>query len=100
MRRTFIDPTARALVIPAGTGILGGFYLAFMALRAGDSMHFDVTPLSTAFALGAGLAIAAGMVVVMRLGERQIGARFALAFGTLVFTLLTLRSVCECSCAR
>jgi hypothetical protein len=74
LRRRFQESRAQALLIPVGAAILGGFYLAFTALRAGDSMHFDVTPLSTAFALVAGVAIAAGVVVVMRLGERQIGA--------------------------
>jgi hypothetical protein len=84
---------ARALLIPVGAAILGAFYLAFIALRAGDSMHFDVTPLSTAFALAAGLAIAAGLVVVIRLGERQIGAKFALAAATLVFAVLAMFSI-------
>lgn len=91
--RRFQESRVQALLIPVGAASLGGFYLAFTALRAGDSMHFDVTPLSTAFALVAGLAIAAGVVVVIRLGERQIGARFALAAGTLVFAILALFSI-------
>ncbi len=88
--RRLNPPTAHALLIPIGAGILGAFYLAFTALRAGDSRHFDVTPLSTACALAGGLAIAAGTAVVLRLGEGSLGARFALAIGTLVFAVLAI----------
>lgn len=93
MRRLFQDPITQALLIPVGAAILGSVYLAFMALRAGDSMHFDVTPLSTAFALMAGLAIAAGVVVVLRLREGSVGARFAVAVGALVFAVLAVFSI-------
>jgi hypothetical protein len=89
----FNVPAARAPLIPIGAGILGAFYLAFMALRAGDGRHFDVTQLSTAFALVAGLAIAAGITVLLRLGEGSLGARFALAAGTLVFAVLAVFSI-------
>ena len=88
--RRFSDPYAQAVLIAIGAGILGSFYLAFMALRAGDSSHFDVTPLPTAFALVAGLAITTGIAVVLRLRERSLGARFALAIGTLVFAVLAI----------
>lgn len=93
VRTSFQDSITQALLIPVGAGILGGFYLAFMALRAGDSMHFDVTPLSTAFAFTTGLAIAAGMMVVLRLREGAVGARFALAVGALVFAVLAMFSI-------
>src|SRR5437867_12177027 len=82
-----------APLIPVGAGILAGCYLAFMALRAGDSMHFDVTPLSTTFALAAGLAIVAGLVVVLGAHEGAIGARFAVAAGALVFGVLAIFSI-------
>jgi hypothetical protein len=93
MRRPFQGPIAQALLIPVGAAILGGFYLAFMALRAGDSRHFDVTPLSAAFALAAGVAIAAGIAVLLRLGDGSLGARFALAAGTLVLAVLAMFSI-------
>lgn len=90
MRTLLHDSISQALLIPVGAGILGGLYLGFMALRAGDTMYFDVTPLSTAFALTAGLAIVAGVVVALRLREGAVGSRFALAVGTLVFAVLAM----------
>lgn len=93
MRRPFQRSIAQAVLIVLGAGILGIFYLAFMALRAGDSMHFDVTPLSIAFALLAGLTIVAGVVVVTRLGEASIGARFAVAIAALVVAVLAILSI-------
>jgi hypothetical protein len=81
------------LLIAAGGGVLGSLYLGFIALRAGDSMHFDVTPLSTAFAFMAGLAIAAGVVGLLRLGEVSLGARFTVAIGLLVFGGLAIFSI-------
>lgn len=84
---------AQLVLIPLGAALLGGFYLGFMTLRAGDTMHIDVTPYSTAFALVAGLAIAAGVVIVLRLREIAIGARFGIAVGGLVFGVLALFSI-------
>jgi hypothetical protein len=93
MRRPFQSSIMQAVLIAMGAVFLGGFHLAFIALRAGDSMHFDVTPLSTAFALVAGLAIAAGVVVVVRLREAPIAARFAVAIGALVVAGLAIFSI-------
>lgn len=87
------DSRAQLVLIPLGAALLGGFYLGFMTLRAGDTMHIDVTPYSTAFALVAGLAIAAGVVIVLRLREIAIGARFGFAVGGLVFGVLALFSI-------
>lgn len=86
-------PIAPALMIPLGAAFLAAFYLAFTALRAGDSMHIDVTPLSIGFAFGAGLAIAAGAVVVILLREGALGVRFTIAIGLLVFAVLAMFSI-------
>jgi hypothetical protein len=92
--RTLLQrPVAQVLVIAADALLLACFYLAFMTLRAGDSMHFDVSPLSIAFAFVAGLAISAGVWVMLRLGEARIGARFALGAGLLVFAVLAMFSI-------
>src|ERR1700687_3127495 len=48
--------SVRLLMIPLGAALLSGFYLAFTALRAGDTMHIEVTPHSTALAVVAGSA--------------------------------------------
>jgi len=87
------DSRARLLLIPLGAALLGGFYLAFMTLRAGDTMHIDVTPYSTAFAFVAGVAIAAGVAIVLRLREVAVGTRFGIAVGGLVFGVLALFSI-------
>ena len=44
------DSKAHLLLISLGAALLSGVYLAFTTLRAGDSIHIDVTPYSTAFA--------------------------------------------------
>lgn len=93
VRRRFRDPMMQALLIPVGAASLGGSYLAFMALRAGESTHFDVTPLSAVFAFVAGIAIAAGVVAILRLREGSVGAMFALAVGTLIFAVLAVFSI-------
>ena len=87
------DSRAQLLLISLGAALLSGFYLAFMTLRAGDTMHIDVTPYSTAFAFVAGLAIVAGVVIVLRLREIAVGARFGIAAGGLVFGVLALFSI-------
>lgn len=84
---------APSLMILCGAVFLGAFYLAFTAWRAGDTMHIDVTPYSTAYAFLAGLVIAAGLVVVLHLREGALGARFGIAAGGLVFGLLALFSI-------
>lgn len=82
-----------ALMILVGSGLLGVFYLGLTRLRAGDSMHIEVTPYSTAYAFLAGLVIAAGLVVVLRLREPAVAARFGIAIGGLVFGVLALFSI-------
>lgn len=82
-----------ALLIPMIAAAMSGLYLALVALRAGDSAHFDVTPLSIGFALAAGLAVASGAVALLRLRQGSVGPRFALAVGALVFALLALFSI-------
>lgn len=72
---------------------LSGLSLALVALRAGDSAHIDVTPLSIGFAFAAGLAVASGAVALLRLRQGSVGPRFALAVGALVFALLALFSI-------
>jgi hypothetical protein len=84
---------AQLLLIPLGAVLLGVFYLAFMTLRAGDTMHIDVTPYSTAVAFVAGLAIASGVVIVVRVREIAVGTRFGIAIGGLVFGVLALFSI-------
>jgi len=93
IRELLQDSRSQALLVPLGAAFLASFYLAFMALRAGDTMHIDVTALSTAFAFCAGLAIAAGLAVVLLLHEGALGARFGLAIGLLVFALLAMFSI-------
>ncbi len=87
------DSRVHLLLIPLGAALLSGFYLVFTTLRAGDSMHIDVTLLSTAFAFCAGLAIASGVVIVLRLREFAVGARFTIAVGGLVFGALAIFSI-------
>jgi hypothetical protein len=87
------DPRVQALMIPVGAAILGWSYLGVTALRAGDSRYIDVTPLSTAFAVAAGTAIASGVIAVMRSREVSVGARFALAVGSLIFAVLAVFSI-------
>jgi hypothetical protein len=87
------DWLAPASKILLGAAFLVVFYLTFTSLRAGDTMHIDVTPLSTAFAFCAGLAITAGAVVVLFLREGAVGARFSIAIGLLVFAMLAIFSV-------
>jgi hypothetical protein len=93
LSRPFESSIVPVFLIAASAGVLGGLYLAFITLRAGDSMHFDVTPLSTAFAFMAGLAIASGVAALLRLREASLGARFALAIGLLVFGGLAIFSI-------
>jgi hypothetical protein len=85
--------SVQLLMIPLGAALLMAFYLAVTALRAGDTMHIDVTPYSTALAFVAGWAIAAGVLVVLRVREISVGARFAIAVGGLVFGILAVFSV-------
>ena len=93
IRELLQDSRSQALLIPLGAAFLAGFYLVFITLRAGDSMHIDVTALSTAFAFCAGMAIAAGLAVVLLLREGALGARFSMAIGLLVFALLAIFSI-------
>ncbi len=79
--------------IPGGAALICALYLAFVALRAGDSAHYDVTPLSIGFVLASGVAIASGAVVLLRLRQGSIGPLFALATGALVFAFLALFSI-------
>ena len=87
------QPAAQAASIAIGAGTLGALYLAVMTLRAGDSMHFDVTALSVGFAFVSGLAIAAGVAAAIGLGELAVGGGFALAAALLVIAILAIFSV-------
>lgn len=83
----------RLLLIPLGAALISEFCLAIIALRAGDTMHIDVTPYSIALAFVAGSAIAAGVLIVLQLREIGVGVRFAIAVGGLVFGVLALFSI-------